>query len=217
MMKRCYGISQASCVRLISFGVPLVLLLATSYLAERSDLVRDLDFVELFAGEGQLSQAMTAAGLSSARYEIKDSAANNILSTAGFFRAVRLILRLRHGGLVWSGTPCSSWTFMNRGTSRRSAARPLGDEGQPTVTMANVIVARVTLLLMLAIARGASWSVEQPMSSLMELHPRLVQLRGLCACLTIKACWHIVFLCFVVNTLVKCLSLDAPQLHVREK
>ena len=51
--------------------------------------------------------------------------------------AVQQVLRLKAGGLLHGGPPCSSWIFLNAGTSRRSADQPVGDESQPSVRQAN--------------------------------------------------------------------------------
>lgn len=85
------------------------------------------------------------------------------------------VMRLKVGGLLWGGVPCSSWVFLNRHTSKRSREAPLGDEGQPSVRRANLLVTRWTLLVLLAVSRGCLWLAEQPMSSLMPEHPRLKQ------------------------------------------
>lgn len=45
----------------------------------------------------------------------------------GFMEILLLVLRLRPGGLLVGGPPCSTWVFINRGTSRRSKKRVLGD------------------------------------------------------------------------------------------
>jgi hypothetical protein len=176
--------------RLASFGAAPALLLAVSFVLDRYGDHRDLDFVELFSGAGQLAGAMQAQGMTTACFEINNCKADDMLETAGWLRALRLVLRLRHGALLWAGVPCSSFVFMNRGTSRRSTARPLGDTSRPTVDKSNIICSRVVMLLMVAIARGAAWAVEQPMSSLMDLHPRFVQLKELCHMLVKTVSMH---------------------------
>ncbi len=70
---------------------------------------------------------------------------------------------------------------MSRGTTKRSKQSPLGDEHVEKVRLSNVLVARTVLLTLLAIARGVAWTWEQPLSSLMEEHPRVKHLRHLCA------------------------------------
>lgn len=181
MMARKYGLSRSACNRLVACGVPFSLFLATAYLCETMPIKRDLDMVELFAGRGSLTEAGKQIGLDCCKFDLVNTKADDILAVAGFLRALRLVLRLRVGGLLWAGTPCSSWVYMNRGTSCRTASEPLGNQSQPSVRRSNIMVARVALLFMVAAARHAAWACEQPMSSLMDKHPRLQQLRSLCA------------------------------------
>ncbi|CAE7839538.1 unnamed protein product [Symbiodinium sp. CCMP2592] len=55
----------------------------------------------------------------------------------GFISAVRSILKLAPGALTTAGVPCSSYVFMNRSTSQRSPANPLGRETLGYVADAN--------------------------------------------------------------------------------
>ena len=56
----------------------------------------------------------------------------------GFLHAMVLGLSCRTGACGWLAPVCSSWVFMNRGTSRRNRARPLGPSlAQEYVHMAN--------------------------------------------------------------------------------
>lgn len=68
---------------------------------------------------------------------------------------------------------CSSWVFMNRATSMRTFASPLGDPQSVGVQDANRMVSRVVLLLAVAWAKGMFVIWEQPKGSLMEQHPRM--------------------------------------------
>lgn len=172
--------SRALQTRLTALGAPASLLLAVNFVFSRYGDTRDLDVLELFAGEGQLSAAMEAEGLAVARFEIKQNPSDNMLTTAGWLRALHLTCRLRHGSLLWAGVPCSSFVYLNRGTSGRSASSPCGKQDVPSVKAANTIVNRVILLILVAIARNVAWTVEQPLSSVMDSLPRFTRLRELC-------------------------------------
>ena len=54
-----------------------------------------------------------------------------------------------------------------------SRGNPLGDETKKQVKQANIMVARVCLLALLATSRGLLWIIEQPCGSLMEKHPSM--------------------------------------------
>lgn len=53
-------------------------------------------------------------------------------------KAIQLILRVKGGGLVTAGPPCSSFIMLNTGTSGRSARRPLGHAWRAYVKHANM-------------------------------------------------------------------------------
>ena len=55
----------------------------------------------------------------------------------GWFLSLKTLLRVVQGGLVHAGPPCSSWVWINRGTSGRSSWRPEGDRSQMSVVEAN--------------------------------------------------------------------------------
>ena len=59
----------------------------------------------------------------------------------------------------------------SRGSTRRSIQRPLGWQEVPCVHQANVMIARVCILLMVLQAKRIWWCLEQPCNSLLEQHP----------------------------------------------
>ena len=117
------------------------------------------------------------------------------LIRTGMIASIRTLLKIREGGLVTAGIPCSSYVFIDRFTSQRSREAPLGDETKPHVASANTwlvsiwvhqsctsryvfmrmlslrIACRTAMLFLLAAARHIYFFVEQPASSLLELDP----------------------------------------------
>ena len=140
---------------------------------------RDLDLLELFAGVGELSSAFAESGCRSATYDLSRDANEDMLTTGGWLKALRQVLRLKIGAVLWCGTPCSTWIFLSRGSTGRSTLNPLGRPLVQCVSDANILASRVCLLCIVAFARGASWAMEQPASSLLPLHPRVQLLRRL--------------------------------------
>ena len=57
---------------------------------------------------------------------------------SGMFRAIQMVLRIKEGGLIHGGPPCSSYVWLNRGTSKRSTACPEGDSSEPSVRISNM-------------------------------------------------------------------------------
>ena len=58
----------------------------------------------------------------------------------GFLKAIQLILRTQEGGLITAGPPCSSFVFLNMGTSLRSKTRPLGNSRRAYIREANMFL-----------------------------------------------------------------------------
>ena len=101
------------------------------------------------------------------------SSDDDLASTKGFIRAITYILYLKDRGLLWAAPPCSSWVWVGRYQTGRSAADPGGNSAPETVK-ANLLVSRVVLLVMLGLLlHDVSFMAEQPLSSIMELHFRV--------------------------------------------
>ena len=79
---------------------------------------------------------------------------------------------------LWMFHPPSS-VLRSRGSTWRSKLRPLGRKGSEACHQANIMVARVMVLVLLASAKGCWWLLEQPGSSLMEYHPTFQKTLGL--------------------------------------
>ncbi len=89
-----------------------------------------------------------------------------------FALAIRYVLRLHWGSLVWLAPVCGSWVFVSRSSTGRCKAFPMGRGGSNSVRIGNLMVSRLVLLLHLLKAKGCMWVVEQPASSLLYLHTR---------------------------------------------
>ena len=98
----------------------------------------------------------------------------DILSPKGFVYALLLALKCKTmESFAMLATVCSTWVFINRGTSGRSLWRPMGDEWKPSVKAANIMVARMVLVKYLLEAKRIFWILEQPQSSIQIEHDRL--------------------------------------------
>ena len=102
-------------------------------------------------------------------FDITYAESQNILSSNGFVSAMINCLRVRPGGKL-SAPVCSSWVYLSRGSTGRSAGYPLGSVAE-TCADANYMVCRVVLLLFLCIAKQLWFIVEQPQGSLLQYHP----------------------------------------------
>lgn len=108
------------------------------------------------------------------------NATEDMCSPQGFTLCVAMVMSLKSNGLLWLATVCSTWVFICLGTSQRTKLNPLGRQELPCVASANLMVSRSVLLMRLCAAKGGTWILEQPMSSLMIYHPRLQDLAREC-------------------------------------
>jgi len=103
----------------------------------------------------------------------------DIMSDEGFCNTIHMCLRVKPGSVNVFAPVCSSWVWVNRGTSGRSEARPLGRWWLPSVANGNGMVTRVIVLLLIIHVRGGLFVIEQPASSLMHRHPRFQYLMSI--------------------------------------
>ena len=96
----------------------------------------------------------------------------DLATIPGFMIAIQKVLRVRRGGLLWLGVPCSTFCWMAKSSHQRSSNCPLGRDSE-AVRLGNLLSCRAVLLLLIAAARGVYWFVEQPALSALEYFPYL--------------------------------------------
>ncbi len=92
----------------------------------------------------------------------------------GFIFTFGLILRLRPGSssITFLAPVCSSWVWISRYRTGRCAGVPLGFRFDPQIENYNVMVSRCMLILFYLCIMEIPWVLEQPGTSIMNLHPR---------------------------------------------
>ena len=174
------GLSVTSFSQLVAMGWPIVcfniLIMMTSLVGP---VTRDAHCVEYFSGVGNVAGAYSEHGMKALTYDIIDSFSfQNLNSPEGFVTALHFGLRLLEKGLGHWATVCSTWVFMSRSCTGRTKERPYGlPPGTHGITRdvqeANVQVGSMVLVIMLLLARGCTFLLEQPMTSLMDQCPIL--------------------------------------------
>ena len=89
----------------------------------------------------------------------------------GFFFMLHTILRMRRGGLISAGPPCGPHVFMCSSKTKKSKWNPRGDLSSETCIRGNCVATRTVLGLLLGVARGVHFLLEQPSSSVMVYLP----------------------------------------------
>ena len=127
------------------------------YLAQNSRLTNDydLDLCELFAGVGAIFRAAQAAGLRAAQYDCLIHACQDIMRAASLIKLMQYLRRLRGGGLAHWATVCSSWIWVSRSCTKRSADCPLLQKPwSASVAKANCMVSRMVLGIFSILSKG---------------------------------------------------------------
>lgn len=142
----------------------------------------DLNCVEFFAGVKSITRGMKAEGLAAASYEIKDDpVCKDLNGIQGYLFAVQMCRRLvPKKSMTWHAPVCSTWVFMNLGTSRRSSRHPYGDDDVESVRDANCMVWRMVYLILFALGLNSYFFIEQPCSSILVHHPAMAFLKYVC-------------------------------------
>ena len=132
--------------------------------------------------QGQLCTAMSELVGEFAGYDLYVDPTHDALSEEGLQILLSLVLRVAAGGLIWLGTPCSSWVALSRSFTKRSAFQP---EGPPVAfrTQAqhdylekhNQLANISAFVIRTARALGIDYILEQPVSSLLFQYPPMVQ------------------------------------------
>ena len=126
---------------------------------------QDLLVAEIFTTAQALVLAARAAGHRAQAYdtELGDP---DILTRQGFFAAVRLVLRVKAGGLALVAPVCSSWGWpCSSSTMRRKKSGFVGDTSNPNVSNGNLMAHISLFLYTLAAVRGAEAIFENPTNS----------------------------------------------------
>ena len=132
-------------------------------------------YFSLLLWQDQVTKAWAESGYRAVPLEILlNPEYMDILSPKGFVLGLLIALKCKTmRSFAMLATVCSTWVFMNRGTSGRSIWRPMGDYWKPSVKAANIMVSRMVLLKYILEAKRVFWMLEQPVSSIQTEHFRL--------------------------------------------
>ena len=124
-------------------------------------------FVEIFAGQGNLSRELLRGGWEGLAMDLMYSADHDVRSVRGFRMAINALCEMHNEGLVWFGTPCSSFVKLCKfSTGRNITNNWMGKvDESPAAQQGNELMYVTLLLTMLASLNGNRWVIEQPCSS----------------------------------------------------
>ena len=108
-------------------------------------------FCECFAGVGNLTRELLRAGYEGSGFDNVYSESQNLLESSGLQLVLNCLTSLRRRGLLWLGTPCSSFVVLCRAQSMRHESNSfLGDTSRRFVVIGNALGEMSSLLYFIA-------------------------------------------------------------------
>lgn len=131
-------------------------------------------FMEVFAGVGNLSKELLRCGYLGSAFDSEYMSAHNLLSSYGIKLVIDCLTSIRRGGLLWLGTPCSSFVILCRCQNERCEENMfLGNVNKLFVQLGNCLAEISSILFLLGYMLGIRTVVEQPGSSCLFRMPSM--------------------------------------------
>lgn len=161
--------------RLFIARVPkaLVLCLLLILFGQNIDATREWRFLELFAGQANVSRACRDSCFRGASMDLDYGGRAMDLSTdVGMALALVGVLKLQARSLGLLAPVCYSMGFLAASQTKRSFIVPLGDLGNPHVFSGNLLAVRAILICWVLAALGHTFLLEQPAGSRFRFFPQ---------------------------------------------
>jgi len=167
---------------LLTFGIYVQDVLHDSSLW---NIERNLDVVDIFCGKAAVHRAAASLSFASTAFDksrnlgITDACQvdhiEDMSTMAGFMQALRLVLRLKRGGLLVMGPPCSSFVMLNSAKCKRKSTNNYrGDETYAPVQLGNLLATAAAFLMTVACLRQVEVVENTPGSTIWKF-PELKQ------------------------------------------
>ena len=126
---------------------------------------RNLDGLEVFCGNAELTWGCLDAGLNFLGMDICTSNEHDVLSLEGLQLLLTRVMKIKEKGLLWAGTECKTWVFIDRHGTGRDKEHIGGNVMKKRIHQANHLVAITTLVFIVPWLRGVACVLENPQGS----------------------------------------------------
>jgi hypothetical protein len=134
--------------------------------SEWGDVPARLDVLELWSGVGSIFKAAVASGHAGEGIDILGPHGVDLSTQEGFQYALRRVMSLKPGGLLWMAPVCSSFIWLSRSQTKRKLTNVMGDPGSASACMGNLFAQQCAFFLAVAYARGVHVAIENPGGSM---------------------------------------------------
>lgn len=136
-----------------------------------------LNHMESIAGRMAFATFMVSSNLRAVALYRKYVAGFYLSTPQGFPRHMVILLFLKDRVNWWLGLECKTWVWHARTLYGFSRMNPRGDDNSNNpVLEAYMVVGVAVLVITITTLRGATWIIEQPRSSLMDITPEVSSL-----------------------------------------
>lgn len=192
---RALALSKLQVAVLLAMGTPPVLVYLCDFVHQSlekdgSHHFRDLHAAEFFGGCESVVLGFREYGARAQSCDIsKDEVTQDLASTIGLLRFLRIALRCKEGGLGLCGTPCNSFGWMACSQHCRNFLSPWGNPTYGWVHMGNLLACRSVLLMCVLVARSVFFMLENPERSQLAVLPPLMHLMSIRQILPLRVYW----------------------------
>jgi hypothetical protein len=142
-----------------------------------TELTRDLDGHETFAGKAAVTRNCIQKGLAflsmdkhvarEGQLREPESDAEDVTTITGFRALLSRSLRIRVRGLGWFAPECKTLGWIGRYGTGRNKQTPSGDTSQHRIQMSNLQIGMVTVVCLVLWLRDVYFIIENPKGSVM--------------------------------------------------
>lgn len=137
--------------------------------------------LEAFSGRGLLARSFANLVGPFGTFEVNDDPSENLLTETGLHKLLVMLFRVKAGGHIHLGTPCKSWVVLSRAYTQRSILRPEGPAVRRSKRQSkyldehNGLASLSAKIIRTACIAGITFTIEQPVSSLLFHFPEMLQ------------------------------------------
>lgn len=142
---------------------------------------RLFQFLEFFAGVGNLSRGLLQRGLHGAAFDVTYSSAHDVLNASGLRLYVDACLSSASKCLAWFAVQCSSFVGLCISNSKRGPENAfMGDQSREFVQVGNSLMIVTAFLLFLCRLCNITTCLEQPLNSCLPKCPAMSSVLQFC-------------------------------------
>lgn len=151
------------------------------FLREHNSSARLFQFLEFFAGSGNLSRELLARGFHGAAFDSLFCPDHDVLCSKGMRLYIDAIVSSASKCLAWFAVQCSSFVGLCVSSSRRAFSNDfMGDQSREFIRVGNALMICTAFLLFLCRLCNITTCLEQPLNSCLPKCPAMSSVLQFC-------------------------------------